>query len=122
MFGHDGKISGLIDFYFSCTDFYVYDLAICINAWCFDNDHHFQRAHAQAFVSAYQEQHPLNPAEINILPVMLRGAALRFLLTRTYDWLNQVDGAIVTVKAPLEYQCKLLFHQNNPAFVTKLFY
>ncbi len=114
LFSNNGEISGLIDFYFSCNDFFVYDLAICLNAWCFDANHTFQSDKANAFIASYQSHTSLTKEEIEILPLMLRGAAIRFLLTRTYDWLNKVEGALVTVKDPTEYYKKLAFHQQNP--------
>lgn len=119
LFTKEKTISGLIDFYFACSDFYAYDLAICINAWCFDELHQFSIEKARAFLTAYCQKRPLTQEEINTMPVFLRGAALRFLLTRTYDWLNQVDGALVRVKDPLEYWQKLKFHQTNPDAITQ---
>lgn len=108
----DDKISGVIDFYFSCTDFFAYDLAVCINAWCFRNEQ-LQKGHGQDLLQQYQLVRALSAAEIAALPVLLRGAALRFLLTRLFDWLNQVEGALVKVKDPLEYYQLLQFHQNQ---------
>ncbi len=106
------KISGVIDFYFSCTDFFAYDLAICINAWCFENGR-LQKTHVQNLLQQYKSVRPLSDAECAALPVLLRGAALRFLLTRLFDWLNQVEGALVRVKNPLEYYRLLQFHQDQ---------
>lgn len=108
----DGKLSGLIDYYFACTDIFVYDIAICINAWCFEKDGSFNATKAASLVSGYQKHRPLSTAEIDALPILCRGSALRFLLTRLYDWLNQVEGALVKVKDPLEYLSKLQFHQK----------
>jgi len=108
----DGKLSGLIDYYFACTDIFVYDIAICINAWCFEKDGSFNATNAAALVKGYQKMRPLTVAEINALPLLCRGSALRFILTRLYDWLNQVEGALVKVKDPLEYLSKLQFHQK----------
>ena len=113
MFGPDEEISGLIDFYFSCTDFYIYDLAICINAWCFDEAHEFSPTRSAQFLEGYTSVRPLSAPEWENLPLMLRGSAMRFLLTRCYDWLNQVPGALVRVKDPLEYDRKLRFHQQQ---------
>lgn len=104
------KLSGLLDFYFACTDFLAYDLAITMNAWCFEVDGSFNVTKARALVQGYQSERPLNADEIAALPVLAQGAAMRFLLTRLYDWLNQVEGAMVTVKDPSEYAAKLRFH------------
>lgn len=108
----NGKLSGLIDYYFACTDIFVYDIAICINAWCFEKDGSFNATKAAALVKGYQNYRPLTSDEINALPILCRGSALRFMLTRLYDWLNQVEGALVKVKDPLEYLLKLQFHQT----------
>ncbi len=108
----DDQLSGLIDFYFACTDAFAYDLAICINAWCFDPTGRFQPARAAALVEAYGAVRPLDPREIEALPVLARGAALRFMLTRLVDWLNVPPGALVKPKDPLEYLNKLKFHQT----------
>lgn len=106
----EGRLSGLIDFYFACTDFLAYDLAVCLNAWCFEPDFAFNVTKARALIAAYRAVRPLTDAEIEALPVLARGAALRFLLTRLYDWLNTPDGALVTRKDPLEYLRKQRFH------------
>ncbi|MFD1695269.1 homoserine kinase [Roseibium aestuarii] len=106
------RLSGLIDFYFACTDSFAYDLVICLNAWCFEPDQSFNVTKAQALLDAYQKVRPLEPAEIAALPVLARGAALRFLLTRLHDWLSVPEGALVTPKDPLEYLKKLQFHQD----------
>ncbi len=105
------RVSGLIDFYFACNDLLAYDLAVCMNAWCFDADHAFEITRARALLSGYRRVRPLGPAEISALPLLCRGSALRFLLTRLYDWLNRVDGALVQPKDPLEYRRKLRFHR-----------
>ncbi|WP_298282738.1 homoserine kinase [Acidocella sp.] len=104
------ELSGLIDFYFACTDFYAYDLAVCLNAWCFERDFSFNITRAQALLKAYDAVRPLSPAERAALPVLAQGAALRFLLTRLYDWLNTPPGAMVTRKDPLDYYRRLRFH------------
>ncbi|MGB0919740.1 MAG: homoserine kinase [Alphaproteobacteria bacterium] len=105
-------LSGVIDFYFACTDYLAYDLAITMNAWCFEVDGSFNVTKARALVQGYQSVRPLENAEITALPVLAQGAAVRFLLTRLYDWLNQVEGALVTVKDPAEYAAKLRFHRG----------
>ena len=105
-------LSGLIDFYFACTDFLAYDVAICLNAWCFESDGSFNATKARALLSSYRAVRPFSVDEMNALPLLARGAALRFLLTRTYDWLNTPAGAFVQRKDPLEYARKLRFHQS----------
>ncbi|TDI61320.1 MAG: homoserine kinase, partial [Alphaproteobacteria bacterium] len=97
------KLSGLIDFYFACNDFFAYDLAICLNAWCFETDRSFNITKARQMLSAYREVRPFSDTELEALPLLARGSALRFLLTRLYDWLNHPDGAWVKPKDPLEY-------------------
>ncbi|PKR87655.1 homoserine kinase [Pleomorphomonas diazotrophica] len=107
-----GQLSGLIDFYFACNDFLVYDLAICLNAWCFEPDGAFNITKGRAMLSGYTSGRPLTDAEMDALPVLCRGAALRFLLTRLYDWLMTPPGALVRKKDPLEYYKKLRFHRT----------
>ena len=106
------KLSGLIDFYFACNDFFAYDLAICLNAWCFETDGSFNITKARQMLSAYRRVRPFSDTELEALPLLARGSALRFLLTRLYDWLNHPDGAWVKPKDPLEYLQKLKFHQG----------
>ncbi len=107
-----GAISGLIDFYFACNDLFAYDLAICLNAWCFEQPNAINVTKARALLRGYSEQRPLSEAEIAALPVLARGAALRFLLTRLYDWFHTDENALVKPKDPLEYRRKLRFHQQ----------
>jgi homoserine kinase type II len=107
------RLSGLIDFYFACTDAFAYDVAICLNAWCFEPDHSYNITKGRALFGGYRRARPLNGAEIASLPVLCRGAALRFLLTRLVDWLEVPPGALVKPKDPLEYYRKLRFHQAN---------
>jgi homoserine kinase type II len=106
------KLSGLIDFYFACNDFYAYDVAICLNAWCFEIDGSFNVTKGKALLSNYNAARPLTPAEIEAIPLLTRGSALRFLLTRTFDWLNVPAGALVRPKDPKEYLKKLQFHRR----------
>jgi homoserine kinase type II len=106
------EISGLIDFYFACTDDLAYDLAICLNAWCFEPDGAFVIGRASALFEGYQRVRRLNPEEAAAMPVLARGAALRFALTRLIDWLNVPAGALVQPKDPREYVGKLRFHQS----------
>ena len=106
------KLSGIIDFYFACTDFMVYDLAICLNAWCFERDGSFNMTKAKQMTANYRRERALSVQEIEALPILARGAAMRFLLTRLYDWLNHPEGAFVKPKDPLEYLRYLTFHQS----------
>jgi len=106
------EISGLIDFYFACTDFLSYDLAVCLNAWCFEAPGEFNVTKARRLVEGYQAGRPLSDAERQALPILTRGAALRFLLTRLYDWVNTPEGALVRPKDPLEYLHRLRFHRH----------
>jgi homoserine kinase type II len=108
----DDKVSGLIDFPFACNDVLAYDVAICLNAWCFEPDHSFNVTKARALLNAYRRVRPLSEAEQNALPLLARGSALRFLLTRLVDFLNVPPGALVKPKDPLEYVRKLRFHQS----------
>lgn len=105
-------LSGLIDFYFACNDLYAYELAICLNAWCFENDLDFNITKARHMIRGYRSERALTPAEIAALPVLARGAALRFLLTRLHDRLFPAAGAMVRHKDPLEYLRKLRFHRG----------
>ncbi len=106
------KLSGLIDFYFACNDILAYDVAICLNAWCFETDHSFNVTKARAFLGAYGRERKLSEAEQDALPLLARGAALRILLTRLVDWFNVPPGALVRPKDPLEYVRKLRFQQS----------
>jgi homoserine kinase type II len=106
----DGRLSGLIDFYFAATDILAYDIAVCLNAWCFEPDFSFNVTKARAMLRAYDATRALSAAERAALPVLCQGAAIRFLLTRLYDWLNTPQGALVTPKDPLEYLRRLRFH------------
>lgn len=106
------KLSGLIDFYFACTDAYAYDLAICLNSWCFEADSSFNLTKGQAMLAGYESVRRLDEAEVEALPALCRGSALRFLLTRLVDWLNVPPGALVKPHDPLEYDRKLAFHQR----------
>jgi homoserine kinase type II len=107
----DGAVSGLIDFYFAATDLFAYDLAICLNAWCFEADLSFNVTKGRAMIRAYDSARALARDEYAALPVLCRGAALRFALTRLYDWLNTPADALVTRKDPMEYVRRLRFHR-----------
>jgi homoserine kinase type II len=106
------KVTGIIDFYFACTDFLAYDVAVCLNAWCFESDGSFNVTKARLLLASYRAVRPLAAAELAALPLLARGSALRFLLTRLYDWLNHPAGALVRRKDPLEYLQKLRFHRS----------
>ncbi len=106
------KLAGFIDFYFACNDAFVYDIAICLNAWCFENDGSFNISKARAMLQAYTLLRPLNDAELAALPLFARGSALRFLLTRTYDWINTPEGALVRPKDPKECLKQMRFHRD----------
>ncbi|MET0749099.1 MAG: homoserine kinase [Rhizobium sp.] len=105
-------LSGLIDFYFACNDMLAYDVSICLNAWCFEKDGAYNVTKGTALLDGYQSVRPLSQAEISALPTLARGSALRFFLTRLYDWLMTPAGAMVTKKDPLEYLRKLRFHRQ----------
>src|ERR1700738_1786471 len=106
------RVSGIIDFTFACNDMLAYDVAICLNAWCFESDYSFNVTKARAFLNAYGRERQLSDAEQDALPLLARGAALRFLLTRLVDFLNVPPGALVRPKDPLEYARKLRFQQG----------
>jgi homoserine kinase type II len=106
----DHALSGLIDFYFAATDILAYDVAVCLNAWCFEPDLSFNVTKARALLRAYATGRALSAAERAALPVLCQGAAIRFALTRLYDWVNTPPGALVTRKDPMEYVRRLRFH------------
>lgn len=112
----DDRISGLIDFYFACNDMLAYDVAVCLNAWCFEPDTSFNITKARAMLQAYEGTRALSERELDALPLLARGAALRFLLTRTYDFLNTDATALVKTKDPNEYLRKLRFHQRVTSY------
>ncbi|MDC0937621.1 homoserine kinase [Pelagibacteraceae bacterium] len=116
IFFQDEKFSGIIDFYFSCNDFYSFEIAICFNALCFDgqkNNLSFNVTKAKNFIDGYSSIRKLSKEEKESIKVLSQGAALRFLLTRVFDALNTVEGAIVKIKDPLEYLKRLEFHKNS---------
>jgi len=110
-----GELSGLIDFYFACNDLLAYDIAICLNAWCFEKDASYNLTKGAALLAGYQEVRTLEQEEIRALPLLARGAALRFMLTRLHDWLTIPDGALVNKRDPLEYLRRLRFHRQVAA-------
>lgn len=109
-FLHD-KVSGLIDFYFACNDLLAYDLAVCLNAWCFEKDFSFNLTKGRALLSGYESVRPLSDDERASFPLLAHGSALRFMLTRLYDWINTPEGSLVVKKDPAEYVRRMRFHQ-----------
>jgi len=119
IFFDNNNLSGIIDFYFSCNDFYALEIAICFNALCFDgpkNNLSFNVTKAINFMNGYNQFRKLNDDEKKCIKVLSQGSALRFLLTRVFDSLNTVEGAIVKVKDPIEYLVRLEFHKNSKNF------
>ncbi len=112
VFFRNERLTGFIDFYFACNDALAYDLAVCLNAWCFEPDGSFNITKAQQLLASYGAVRSLDERELMALPLLCRGAALRFLLTRLFDWLNHPPGAFVKPKDPLEYYRKLRFHAD----------
>jgi len=107
----NGRVSGLIDFYFACNDLIAYDLAVMLNAWCFESDG-FNITKGRALMAAYRKRRKLSDAEIDALPVLATGAALRFLLTRLYDLINHDPMALVRPKDPRDFFKRLRFHRT----------
>jgi homoserine kinase type II len=115
LFFKDGKLSGIIDFYFSCHDFYAFEIAICLNALCFEGKKEnlsFNVTKAKKFIDGYSSIRSLTDQEKDSLKILCKGAAIRFLLTRVFDYLNLTEGALVTVKDPIEYLKRLEFHDS----------
>lgn len=112
-----GKFSGAIDFYFACTEAFAYDIAVALNAWCFEPDGSFNITSARQFLAGYEAVRPLSAAERAALPILAHGAAMRFFLTRLYDWGATPAGALVKPKDPLEYERKLAVHRSSPDLV-----
>ncbi|MCE2520534.1 MAG: homoserine kinase [Alphaproteobacteria bacterium] len=115
VFFRGSRLTGLIDFYFACNDLLAYDIAVCLNAWCFTGEARFDVTRGHALIDAYSSRRPLDDAERASLSLLARGAALRFLLTRLYDWLNPVGGAIVTPKDPGEFLRLMRYHRHHPS-------
>ena len=119
IFLKNNKFSGFIDFYFSCNDFYAFEIAICFNALCFDGvkeNLSFNVTKAKKFIEGYNEVRKISDEERKSIKVLSQGAALRFLLTRVFDYINIVDGAVVKIKDPIEYLKRLEFHKNAKSF------
>lgn len=106
------NLSGIIDFYFACTDMLAYDLAICLNAWCFERDFSYNLTKGTALLRGYNSVRPLELAEQQALPVLCHGSAMRFMLTRLYDWINTPADSFVTKKDPMEYLRRMRFHRE----------
>ncbi len=107
-----GRLSGIIDLYFACNDLLAYDLAICLNAWCFEIDYSLNQTKSRALIAGYERVRPLEAGEIAALPTLTRGAAIRFMLTRLYDWLNVPPGALVKPHDPMAYYRRLRTFQR----------
>lgn len=112
VFFEGDRFAGAIDFYFACTDALAYDIGVCLNAWCFEVDGGFNLTCARAFLAGYESRRPLEPAERDALPLLARGAAMRFFLTRLYDWEATPASALVKPKDPRDYAARLAFHRE----------
>ena len=115
IFFKNNKLSGIIDYYFSCYDFYAFEIAICLNALCFEGKNEnlsFNVTKAKKFIDGYSSLKKLTEKEKDSLKILCKGAALRFLLTRVFDYLNLTEGAIVKIKDPIEYLKRLEFHDS----------
>ena len=115
IFFNGNELSGFIDFYFSCNDFYAFEIAICLNALCFEGKKEnlsFNVTKAKKFIDGYSDIRNLSDNEKNSLKILCKGAAIRFLLTRVFDYLNLIEGAIVKIKDPVEYLKRLEFHES----------
>jgi len=121
IFFNKTKFAGFIDFYFSCSDFLIYDIAICINAMCFDKKIKFNKLKANALLKGYSSQRKISKKEFTALPQLLLGASIRFFLTRLHDSINRQKGAVVKVKNPKEFLKRIQFYINTNS-VNKLFY
>lgn len=107
----DDTLSGMIDFYFACNDQFAYDLAICLNAWCFEKDGSYNRTKGQSLIAGYQSARILTEDEVEALPILAHGASMRFFLTRLYDWIHTPEGSLVVKKDPMEYLRFIRFHR-----------
>jgi homoserine kinase type II len=117
VFFHGPEFAGAIDFYFACDEALAYDIAIALNAWCFEPDGSFNITAARSMVAGYEAHRPLSDAECSALPVLAHGAAMRFFLTRLQDWRATPAGALVKPHDPLEYERKLAVHRAAPDLV-----
>ena len=115
IFFKGNKLTGIIDFYFSCHDFYAFEIAICLNAFCFEGKNEnlsFNVTKEKKFIDGYSIIRKLSEEEKKSLKIQCQGAAMRFLLTRVFDFLNLTEGAIVKIKDPIEYLKRLEFHNS----------
>ena len=117
VFFHGPQFAAAFDFYFACNDALAYDIAVALNAWCFEADGSFNVTAARALVAGYESRRPLSAAERAALPILAHGAAMRFFLTRLTDWRATPAGALVRPKDPLEYERKLAVHRSSPDLV-----
>jgi homoserine kinase type II len=117
VFFQEGRFAGAIDFYFACYDQLAYDIAVALNAWCFESDGSFNLTSARAFIAGYEKRRPLSAEERTALPMLAHGAAMRFFLTRLADWGSTPEGALVRPKDPLEYERKLAVHRAGLALM-----
>ena len=117
VFFHGPQFAAAFDFYFACNDALAYDIAVALNAWCFEADGSFNVTAARALVAGYESRRPLSAAERSALPILAHGAAMRFFLTRLHDWRATPAGAMVRPKDPLEYERKLAVHRSSPDLV-----
>jgi len=119
IFFKNNKLSGIIDFYFSCNDFYAFEIAICLNALCFEGQNEnlsFNVTKAKKFIDGYSKIRKLSRPEKESLKILCQGAAIRFLLTRVFDYLNLIEGAVVQIKDPIEYLKRLEFHNSVKSY------
>tara|TARA_Y100000782_G_C10166574_1_gene257894 strand:- start:418 stop:1386 length:969 start_codon:yes stop_codon:yes gene_type:complete len=115
IFFKGSKLTGIIDFYFSCYDFYALEIAICLNALCFEGKNEnlsFNVTKAKKFIDGYSSIRKLTEEEKESLKILCHGAAMRFLLTRVFDYLNLTEDALVKIKDPVEYLKRLEFHNS----------
>lgn len=117
VFFQDSNFVAAFDFYFACNDALAYDIAVALNAWCFEPDGSFNITSARALLAGYESRRPLTPAERSALPTLAHGAAMRFFLTRLNDWGATPTGALVRPKDPMEYERKLAVHRASPDLV-----
>ena len=116
IFFTNNKVSGIIDFYFACNDFFAYEIAICINSLCFDNNSTFNMTKAKNLIDGYSSTRELSEDEKKYLPILSMGAAMRFFLTRLYDFYHTDNKANVKIKDPFEYLKKIEFHSTIKNF------
>ena len=115
IFFKKNKFVGFIDFYFSCNDYFIYEIAICINALCFENKNgkfFMNKKKVINLIKGYESIKKISLLEKNNLNILCRGAALRYLLSRIYDYLNTPKTALIKIKDPKEYFQKLIFHNR----------